>query len=37
MTSLRSRENKLSGTPNVELFCENTGLTKKRKPKKVRC
>jgi hypothetical protein len=36
MTSFRSRDIKLSGTPEVELFCENTGLTKNRKPKKVR-
>jgi len=36
MTSLRSRDIKLSGTPEFELFCENKGLTIKRKPKKVR-
>ena len=36
MTSLRSRDIKLSGAPDVALFCENTGLTIKRKPKKVR-
>jgi hypothetical protein len=36
MTSLRSRDIKLSGTPEFELFCENIGLTIKRKPKKVR-
>ena len=36
MTSLSSRDIKLSGTPEFELFCENTGLIIKRKPKKVR-
>jgi hypothetical protein len=36
MTSLRSRDIKLSGSVEGELFCENTGLTKNRKPKKVR-
>ena len=36
MTSLRSRDIKLSSTSDVALFCENTGLTIKRKLKKVR-
>jgi len=36
MTSFSSRDIKLSGTPEVESFCENTGLIIKRKPKKVR-
>jgi len=36
MTSLRSRDIKLSGTLEVELFCENKGLTIHRKPKKER-
>jgi hypothetical protein len=36
MTSLRSRDIKLSGESAGELFCENTGLTINRKPKKER-